>query len=83
MTSTMMRMSQRRVGLLGGTFDPPHIGHLVVAVEARATLNLDEVWLLVAHTPWQKTGRGVTDAEHRLAMARCGCGAGRVGGVGF
>ena len=70
MTSTMMRMSQRRVGLLGGTFDPPHIGHLVVAVEARATLNLDEVWLLVAHTPWQKSSRGVTDAEHRLAMAR-------------
>lgn len=63
-------MTQRRIGLLGGTFDPPHIGHLIVAVEARAELDLDEVWLVVAHTPWQKADRLVTAPERRLAMTR-------------
>lgn len=63
-------MTERRVGLLGGTFDPPHIGHLVVAVEARAQLGLDEVWLVVAHTPWQKADRTLTPPDRRLAMVR-------------
>lgn len=66
----MDKMTQRRIGLLGGTFDPPHIGHLIVAVEARFQLNLDEVWLVVAHTPWQKAGRAVSAPERRLAMVR-------------
>ena len=58
----------RRVGLLGGTFDPPHLGHLVVAEEARVELALDEVRLLVAGDPWMK--EGVSSAEHRVAMTR-------------
>ncbi|MEZ5380592.1 MAG: nicotinate-nucleotide adenylyltransferase [Microthrixaceae bacterium] len=62
-------MARHRIGLLGGTFDPPHIGHLMVAVEARAMLNLEEVWLVVAHRPWQKSDRMVTEASRRLAMA--------------
>ncbi|MEX2550326.1 MAG: nicotinate-nucleotide adenylyltransferase [Nitriliruptoraceae bacterium] len=45
----------RRVGLLGGTFDPPHLGHLVVAECARVELALDEVRLLVAGDPYQKS----------------------------
>ena len=45
----------RRVGLLGGTFDPPHLGHLIVAEVVRSSLGLDEVWLVVANRPWQKS----------------------------
>lgn len=59
--------TRRRVGLLGGTFDPPHLGHLVAAEEARVSLELDEVRLLVAGDPWMK--RTVSAAEHRVRMA--------------
>jgi nicotinate-nucleotide adenylyltransferase len=57
----------RRVGLLGGTFDPPHLGHLVVAECARVELDLDEVRLLVAGEPWMK-GTAPTPVAQRLAM---------------
>jgi nicotinate-nucleotide adenylyltransferase len=58
-----------RIGLFGGTFDPPHVGHLVTAVNVRHALNLDIVILMVANDPWQKTGsRDVTTAEDRFAM---------------
>ena len=59
----------RRVGLFGGTFDPPHVGHLVTAVNVRHALDLDLVILMVANVPWQKEGsRAITPAEDRLAM---------------
>lgn len=58
----------RTVGLLGGTFDPPHVGHLVVADEARVALGLDEVRLVVAGRPWMKDGVGPT--HHRVTMAQ-------------
>ncbi|MEX1162818.1 MAG: nicotinate-nucleotide adenylyltransferase [Nitriliruptor sp.] len=58
----------RRLGLLGGTFDPPHLGHLVVAECARVELGLDEVRLLVAGEPWMK-GATVTSAADRLRLA--------------
>ncbi len=59
-----------RLGLLGGTFDPPHVGHLVTAVNVRHALSLDRVLLVVANLPWQKIGsRELTPAEDRLAMA--------------
>ena len=58
-----------RVGIFGGTFDPPHVGHLVAAVNVRFDLELDRMLLVVANEPWQKTGeREVTPAEDRLAM---------------
>ncbi len=58
-----------RVGLFGGTFDPPHLGHLVTAVNVRHVLNLDIVVLMVANDPWQKHGtREVASAVDRLAM---------------
>jgi nicotinate-nucleotide adenylyltransferase len=58
-----------RIGLFGGTFDPPHVGHLVTAVNVRHALNLDIVMLMVANDPWQKSGaRDVTTAEDRFAM---------------
>jgi len=59
----------RRVGLFGGTFDPPHVGHLVTAVNVRHALDLDVVILMVANVPWQKEGsRTITPAAARLAM---------------
>jgi len=60
-----------KLGVLGGTFDPVHIGHLVAAVNARHTLDLDQVLLVVANVPWQKAGaRVITPAPDRLAMVR-------------
>jgi nicotinate-nucleotide adenylyltransferase len=61
--------SPRRVGVFGGTFDPPHVGHLVTAVNVRHALALDTVLLVVANRPWQKEGsRPITPAADRLAM---------------
>lgn len=58
-----------RIGLFGGTFDPPHVGHLVTAVNVRHALRLDVVVLMVANVPWQKLGdRPITDPSARLAM---------------
>jgi nicotinate-nucleotide adenylyltransferase len=57
------------VGLFGGTFDPPHVGHLVTAVNVRHALALDRMLLMVANAPWQKVGtRTITPAADRLAM---------------
>lgn len=61
----------RRVGVMGGTFDPPHIGHLVPALEAREALGLDVVLLVVAGDPWQKSAaRPVTPASVRYDLVR-------------
>ncbi|MCB0957012.1 MAG: nicotinate-nucleotide adenylyltransferase [Ilumatobacter sp.] len=73
----------QRIGLFGGTFDPPHVGHLVTAVNVRHALQLDVVVLMVANVPWQKVGsRAVTPAEDRLAMVEAAVGdvAGLVAG---
>lgn len=60
-----------RLGLFGGTFDPPHMAHLVAAVHVRATLHLDEVVMMVAHDPYQKTEIApVTPAATRLEMVK-------------
>ena len=57
----------RRIGIMGGTFDPIHLGHLVTAEQARADLKLDEVIFIPAGVPWQKH-RDVTPPEHRYLM---------------
>jgi nicotinate-nucleotide adenylyltransferase len=57
-----------RVGILGGTFDPVHTGHVVAAAGARHALDLDRVLLVVAADPWQKRGHVVAAAADRLAM---------------
>jgi nicotinate-nucleotide adenylyltransferase len=57
------------LGILGGTFDPPHVGHLVAATETRHALGLDRVLLVVANEPWQKVdSRAISPAVCRLAM---------------
>lgn len=57
-----------RLGVMGGTFDPIHNGHLVAASEVAAEYDLDEVVFVPTGEPWQKADRKVTDAEHRYLM---------------
>ena len=57
------------VGIFGGTFDPPHVGHVAAAERCRAALGLDRVLLVVANDPWQKLpDRRVSPAPIRLGM---------------
>ena len=64
-----MAQVRRGLGILGGTFDPPHIGHLAAAIEVRSALHLERVLLMVANDPWQKTGtRQLSKASDRFAM---------------
>lgn len=59
------------LGILGGTFDPPHLGHIAIASAVRDALDLDEVLLVVANEPWQKVGRqSISPAADRLAMVQ-------------
>ncbi len=70
-------MTQRgeRLGIFGGTFDPPHVGHLVTAVNVRYELRLDRLLLVVANQPWQKTAtRTISRAEDRFAMVQAAVG---------
>jgi len=59
-----------RLGVLGGTFDPPHVGHLLLAEEARLALGLGEVLFTPAGGPWRKAGQELSPREDRLAMVR-------------
>ncbi|HEY6866578.1 MAG TPA: nicotinate-nucleotide adenylyltransferase [Candidatus Eisenbacteria bacterium] len=60
----------RRIGLFGGTFDPPHVGHLALAEWAREQLGLDQVLFVPAGTPPHKRGRRHSSAAARVAMTR-------------
>ena len=65
----MTSAAPRRLGILGGTFDPPHAGHIAAAVAAQTQVGLDDVVLMVANEPWQKVGdRQVTSAQVRWEM---------------
>lgn len=59
-----------RVGVIGGTFDPIHIGHLIIAEEARVRLNLEKVVFVPAGLPPHKIENHVSPAEHRLEMVK-------------
>jgi len=58
------------IGVLGGTFDPIHLGHLIIAEEARLKLDLARVIFVPAGQPWLKLDRNITPATHRLEMVR-------------
>lgn len=65
-----------RIGVFGGTFDPPHVGHLVAAVNVAHQLCLDMVLFVVANVPWQKVeSRDISDPTDRLAMVELAVGA--------
>lgn len=67
-------MSKQRLGIFGGTFDPPHVGHLILAAEARDQLNLDcTIWVLTPDPP-HKHGKEISSIHHRLAMVESAIG---------
>lgn len=59
-----------KIGVLGGSFDPVHLGHLVLALRCREGAGLDRVLLMVAGRPPHKRDRALAPAAHRVAMAR-------------
>lgn len=59
-----------RVGLLGGTFDPPHLGHLTIAQGVLETCKLDEIWFMPSHRPPHKNGSAITDNHQRVKMTQ-------------
>ncbi|MCY4575298.1 MAG: nicotinate-nucleotide adenylyltransferase [Chloroflexi bacterium] len=61
-------MAVTRIGILGGSFDPPHAGHLMIAREAKERADLDTVLFIPAGEQWLKEGQDVAPATHRLAM---------------
>lgn len=61
-------MSKMKIAILGGSFDPPHIGHLLVAQQVKRLLNIDQVWLMPAYShPFSKS---LSTSVHRLAMVK-------------
>lgn len=58
------------IGILGGTFDPIHNGHIMLAKEAYKQYNLDKIWVMVSKTPPHKAGKQITSAISRLAMVK-------------
>jgi nicotinate-nucleotide adenylyltransferase len=62
--------SGSRFGIMGGTFDPPHVAHLALAAAAREALSLDRVVFIPAGEPWLKADRTISAAADRLAMVR-------------
>ncbi|MBI4338156.1 MAG: nicotinate-nucleotide adenylyltransferase [Chloroflexi bacterium] len=59
-----------KLGVLGGTFDPVHLGHLIIAEEARVRLGLEQVLFIPTGQPWMKAGQAISPAAHRLEMAQ-------------
>lgn len=64
------KLLHERVGLFGGTFDPPHVGHLILASEAKSQLELTRVLWTVTPDPPHKQDQSITALEHRLAMVK-------------
>jgi nicotinate-nucleotide adenylyltransferase len=61
-------MARQQIGLFGGTFDPPHLGHLILASEAYSQLGLDRLLWILTPDPPHKQDQAITSIEHRLAM---------------
>src|SRR5699024_11814022 len=64
-----MEKAMSRIGLLGGTFDPPHIGHFIIAQEVKTALELDEVWFMPTNQPPHKEP-AYFSSETRLSMLK-------------
>ena len=59
---------RRKVGILGGTFNPPHVGHLIIAEQVRNQLGLEEIFFMPSAEPPHKVTKDTIAAEHRLSM---------------
>ncbi len=57
-----------KIGIIGGTFDPIHLGHLLIAEQAKEFARLDEVWFIPTGIPPHKQGKNITPSNHRIAM---------------
>jgi nicotinate-nucleotide adenylyltransferase len=63
-------LSRRRVGIFGGTFDPPHVGHLILAMEASDQLKLDQVLWVLAPDPPHKQDKNIAPLDIRIRMVK-------------
>jgi len=63
-------MKHEKIGLFGGTFDPPHLGHMILASEAFSQLQLDRLLWILTPSPPHKQNQVLTSTEHRLAMVK-------------
>ena len=63
-----IRMKKERIGIFGGTFDPPHLGHLILACEVRSQLNLDRLLWMLTPTPPHKQDREISSLAHRRRL---------------
>lgn len=61
---------RHRIGIMGGTFNPPHIGHLLMAEQVGKQLDLDEVWFMPTAKPPHASGKKAIAAQHRLQMVQ-------------
>lgn len=68
LASDMNDQERRRIGILGGTFNPPHLGHLLMAEQVGNQLELDEIWFMPTAKPPHKPGKKTIQSQHRLAM---------------
>ena len=68
------RMFRERIGVFGGTFDPPHLGHLILAAEACSKLELDRLMWVLTPVPPHKLDQNISALEHRLAMVKLAIG---------
>lgn len=60
----------RKIGLMGGAFDPPHFGHLLIAEQAREAFQLDEVWFIPTKIPPHKTSSNLCKDDQRIEMVK-------------
>lgn len=80
MTKSLSRKSKyrrnavARIGIYGGTFDPPHIGHMRIAEQAKKQLHLDKIYFIPAYIPPHKIRRQTTSGRHRIAMIKLAIG---------
>lgn len=63
-------MNGKKIGIMGGTFNPIHYGHLILAQTAMEKFSLDHVWFMPSKTPPHKSDEQITSTEHRIEMTR-------------
>lgn len=63
-------MYPRKIGILGGTFDPPHLAHLIIAQEVLENLRLDQIWFIPCYMPPHKKNDSVSGPVHRIRMLK-------------